>query len=227
MLAGLRSRWTRPCSWMRCRAVSVSITSGIACLTAHRAAQEPVRQRRHSRSSMVMNSDVVLLADLEDLTDVRMVDGCCGARLVARTAAPHRRRGRVETFNATWRFSATSRARYTSPIPPAPRRPTISCDARRVPGANDIASLFLAHDSLRVNSHLILSHRRVKSRSSAGFARQNFTWSAALAPRLADRNTSPPVTSPPPPRPTFPPAPPSPHPAPGGRGNRVVPRPEG
>src|SRR5262249_60795055 len=39
---------------------------------------------------------------------------------------------------ATSRFSFVSRARYTSPMPPLPRRPVISSEPSRVPTSTDI-----------------------------------------------------------------------------------------
>src|SRR6476619_1280465 len=48
------------------------------------------------------------------------------------------------TFSATSRLSFVSRARYTSPIPPAPSAPRISYGPRRAPAVSDTRSLALS-----------------------------------------------------------------------------------
>src|SRR5262245_43088849 len=53
-----------------------------------------------------------------------------------RSGSAAKRSGR--TLIATSRFRRASRARYTSPMPPAPSEPVISYEPRRVPGLSDI-----------------------------------------------------------------------------------------
>src|SRR5215470_7687223 len=64
-----------------------------------------------------------------------------------RSASPANRSGR--TLTATSRPSRVSRARYTSPIPPAPRGDTISYGPRRVPASRVMGSGSLARGRRR------------------------------------------------------------------------------
>src|SRR5580704_11268586 len=65
----------------------------------------------------------------------------------------------VRTFTATARSSRVSRARYTSPIPPAPRGDTISYGPSLVPDASPMRA---RHYSL-IEGHLAWSQQRPDS----------------------------------------------------------------
>src|SRR5450631_1420308 len=71
-----------------------------------------------------------------------------------------RRCGSVErfsnTFTATSRFRFASRARYTSPMPPAPIRETISKVPRRVPVARAIMAGAIIRHACKPSTHWIL-----------------------------------------------------------------------
>ena len=72
--------------------------------------------------------------------------GCCSdARICASRSNRAMRSGSEDTAGcsalmATSRLSLVSRARYTSPIPPAPSAPVISYGPIRVPAGRDIAA---------------------------------------------------------------------------------------
>ena len=90
-------------------------------------ANDPDRLARFSREAQVLASlnhpNIAAIYGLEDAGDVRalvmeLVEGPTLADRIAMAGS--------STLIATSRFSFESRARYTSPIPPAPRGATIS-----------------------------------------------------------------------------------------------------
>src|SRR6516162_1901781 len=80
---------------------------------------------------------------------------------MTRSASRENSSGRI--LIATSRFSFESRARYTSPIPPTPRRAMISCEPRTVPigigiiGA-DYIGLSLATDGREIQNQLSMKN---------------------------------------------------------------------
>ncbi len=85
------------------------------------------------------------VADVVERADVRMVERGDRPRLALealRAACGSAASSGGSTLIATVRSSRVSRARYTSPIPPAPSAPTISYGPRRVPGERDTQAAF-------------------------------------------------------------------------------------
>ena len=81
-------------------------------------------------------ADAVGFLEAVDVRDVRMVERGERLRFALEPRQPLgivRKRRRAATFSATSRLSFVSRARYTSPMPPAPRAERISYGPRRVP----------------------------------------------------------------------------------------------
>ena len=93
-----------------------------------------VNQRHHEKA------DAVVLADVVERTDVRVFERSNGASFAVQSAHGTADRGprHDSTLMATVRSRRVSRARYTSPMPPAPSRRTI-CTGRvwcRLPAAS-------------------------------------------------------------------------------------------
>ena len=88
--------------------------------------------------------------DIMNGADVRMIDaGDCPASRSNRASAaesPDVDSGRI--LRATSRCRRLSRARYTSPMPPVPRRPRISYGPSRVPASRDMEERLAAEYTL-------------------------------------------------------------------------------
>ncbi len=103
----------------------------------HRTAGQPVRQGPPFQVLHHEEHTFLVLSDIVQGADVRVVQG--GDRL-GFLLEPARRPGSAlsweeSTLRATSRSSLVSRARKTSPMPPAPTADTISYGPRRVPAA--------------------------------------------------------------------------------------------
>jgi hypothetical protein len=83
-------------------------------------------------------ANTLALLETIDGGDVRMVERSqdFGLALKTRQAIGIRRKRRGQDLQRTSRFNRRSRARYTSPIPPAPSVPAISYPPSRVPTAS-------------------------------------------------------------------------------------------
>ena len=137
IFAGLRSRWMIPCSWAAssasaiCRAIGRASSSGIGPCAMRSASVGP------STSSSTSAADAVRFFESVDAADVRMIER--RERLGFALKARHRSgscanvSGRI--LIATSRSSRVSRARYTSPMPPAPSADRISYGPSCAPAA--------------------------------------------------------------------------------------------
>ena len=136
MFAGFRSRWMMPCSCAASSASAICCAIGSASSIGIGPCGDPIGQRRpldqfhHER----LVPPVVLQAI--DLRDVRMVQRRedFGLALEARERSGSCAKSSGRTLRATSRLSFVSRARYTSPMPPAPIGAMTSYSPRRVPG---------------------------------------------------------------------------------------------
>jgi hypothetical protein len=93
-----------------------------------RTAAEPLCERLAIQQFEDEIIDVALASDVVEAADVRMVQCGNGPGLASEPGARPASRASVgaSTFSATARSSRVSRARYTSPIPPAPISETTS-----------------------------------------------------------------------------------------------------
>ena len=136
MFAGFRSRWMMPCS---CAASSASAI----CL---RDRQRLVERDRPLRNALGQSSPfdqlhhegthAAALLETVDVRDVRMIQRGERPRLARE---PRERSGSLanesgRTLIATSRSSLVSRARYTSPMPPAPMGRSLHRDRSGCPG---------------------------------------------------------------------------------------------
>ena len=139
-LAGLRSRWTMPFSW-------ASSSASAICFATSRASSIAIgpRLRRTARSSPSTSSSTRngLLSASSKPWMAAMLGWLREARTWAsrlkrasRSGSPATLAGR--TLIATSRLSFVSRARYTSPIPPAPSGARISYGPRCTPGVGPL-----------------------------------------------------------------------------------------
>ena len=127
-LAGFRSRWTIPFSCAAssaraiCRAIASASSSGIG------PARDPLRERLAFDELEHQRLEAVRLLEPVDRRDVRVVERRQHLRLALepRQALGILRQPSGSTLIATSRSSFASRARYTSPIPPAPSGDRIS-----------------------------------------------------------------------------------------------------
>ena len=144
MLAGLRSRCVM---WARCvrsiapatsRPMRRTSSSGSGRLVASRAASVCPSRHGITRYSMPSRSPTSYTLQM------------CGSSRAAMARASRSKRARrsasalpamcgATTLRATVRPRRTSRARYTSPMPPDPRWPRISYEPTRSPGARRMA----------------------------------------------------------------------------------------
>ena len=128
-LPGLRSRWTIAARGARDRARR---RSARRCAASRRAAARPRREALGERLALEqLHHQVVgvaLAADVVERADVRVVErrDRAGLALEARAHLGRAARCGGSTLIATSRPSRVSRARYTSPMPPAPSGERIS-----------------------------------------------------------------------------------------------------
>ena len=122
-----------------CRAIARAVVE------RQRAVQQPIRERRpfdelqHQRARVPadVGRSVVNAVDRADVLVIQRGEQLRFA-LESRQAIGVAREGLGQTLIATSRPSVVSRARYTSPMPPDPRRPVISNVPIRVPGVSAI-----------------------------------------------------------------------------------------
>ena len=124
MFAGLMSRWTMPCSWANWRARAVSMPTR----TANPIASAPSRAMT-SRRSEPSTRLITMKSPLASSTPVSWIVTMFGWRRAAAFRASRRKRstnasssanaGR-STLTATSRANISSRARYTTAMPPWP-----------------------------------------------------------------------------------------------------------
>ena len=104
----------------------------------------PFKQLHDEKPAARIDPDIVHGAD------VRVIDAGDRSRLPFEPRFRRRlaRRGLRRIFSATSRCSRLSRARYTSPIPPVPRRPRIWYGPSRVPASRDMEERLAAEYTL-------------------------------------------------------------------------------
>src|SRR5215471_2269023 len=135
MFAGFRSRWMMPCSCAAssasaiCFAIGSASSSGIGPCAMRSASVGPSTSSSTSACTPSPSSKPKIAPMFGWLTEART----CASRLnrASRSGSAANSAGRI--FRATSRFSFVSRARYTSPIPPAPIAERTSYGPSRVP----------------------------------------------------------------------------------------------
>ena len=119
---GLRSRWMMPRACRADSAERISRPTETACGDVQRSAPQLLRQRLALEQLHGDEQAAGVFADLVDLADVGMVDAGRRARFTPQALARRlvaRRAPRI-VFSATMRSSRSSRASYTTPMPPSP-----------------------------------------------------------------------------------------------------------
>ncbi len=135
MLAGLRSRWTMLSSCAASSASAICFAIGNTSVSGIGPRAMIADRSSPSASSMTSartgpDSSMPWIPAMLGWFSAASV---CASRVkrTSRSASSAKTSGR--TLIATSRLSFVSRARYTSPIPPAPMAPRISYEPRRVP----------------------------------------------------------------------------------------------
>ena len=119
---GLRSRWTMPRACSAASAARMPRPIGQRLGDAQRPALQPLGQRLALEQLHGDEQLAVVLADLVELADVRVVDARRGPRLAPEALARRLVAAPSDdiVLSATVRSSRSSRAAYTTPIPPSP-----------------------------------------------------------------------------------------------------------
>ena len=122
-LAGFRSRWTMPFSCAASSASAICTRDRQRLVERQRPAQQAIGQRLALDQLHDQEMSAVGLLEAVERGDVRVIQRRQDLRfaLEPRHAVGVGREDVEETLIATSRLSRVSRARYTSPMPPAPR----------------------------------------------------------------------------------------------------------